>query len=195
VRLGASIFTSLPRHLLAQIGVFRSFQEGRLFESLSAAENLAAALRPAPDERLLSALVPIFASNAELTGRRFAMSATLQAIGMEPARDRCAREMSYGMRKRTILGQARVSNSVVCLLDEPLAGIDPVTRDKMISFIATLRNANRIVLFVEHDLDAVRCLADRTLLMDRGRLVGDGLVDEIFAGKAFLEAYLQSYVQ
>src|SRR5580692_8293751 len=92
VRLGASILTSLPRHILAKIGVFRSFQEGRLFESLTAVENLLAALRPPPDERLLSALVPIFAGDRHLTERRLTISRTLQAIGMEAARERCARE-------------------------------------------------------------------------------------------------------
>lgn len=190
VKFGETLLTNQTRHALGQFGVFRSFQDGRLFESLTAEENLSVAFRPSPDERLSSALVPIIQKDPRVNERKMAVATTLRTVGIELERDRCASDMSYGIRKRTILGQANIANSVVCLLDEPLAGIDPGMRGKMISLVAALRDRNRVVLFVEHDFDAVRDLADRVLLMDRGRLVSDGPVEETLASQTVIDAYL-----
>jgi ABC-type Mn2+/Zn2+ transport system ATPase subunit len=96
------------------------------------------------------------------------------------------------MRKRTIMAQAIVFDSTVCLLDEPLAGLDHATHALALQVIANLRQPNWIVLFVEHDLDAVDAVADRVLLMDQGRIVADGRPQEVRASRMFSETFLQA---
>jgi ABC-type branched-subunit amino acid transport system ATPase component len=193
VLLGKELVAGRSPHALAKLGLFRSFQEGRLFDSLTGEENLAAASRPPPDERLSTALALSAPCDAHATRRNATIAEALISVGMEGDSQRIAREMSYGIRKRTIMGQALAFNSVFCLLDEPLAGLDPDTRGRMLHVIAGLRNPSRIVLLVEHDLEAVEALADRVLLMDRGKIVADGRPREVSSGDIFLETYLQGH--
>ncbi len=193
VLLGAELLTGRSSHVLAGLGLFRSFQEGRLFERLTGEKNIAVAFRPPPDERLSTALALSPPRDAHATKRAAAVSEALTSVGMEVDRQCPAAEMSYGIRKRTIMGQALVFDPVVCLLDEPLAGLDPGTRGRMLDVIAALRNPDRIVLLVEHDLEAVEILADRVLLMDRGKIVADDSPRNVRASDIFLETYLQSH--
>jgi ABC-type branched-subunit amino acid transport system ATPase component len=191
VRLGARVITGLPRQTLAQLGIFRSFQEGRLFDSLTAAENIAIAFRPPLDERLSSALSVRTMVDPHAEARAAAVALAMRSLGMAAEDDIPAAQMSYGFRKRTIIGQALASGSAVCLLDEPLAGVDPATHDRILEMVASLREKNRIVLFVEHDLAAVKAIADRVLLMDRGQIVLDGTSDQVLDSSSVLETYLQ----
>jgi ABC-type branched-subunit amino acid transport system ATPase component len=190
---GTEPLTGRPSHALAALGLFRSFQEGRLFERLTGLENIAAVFRPPLDERLSAALALSPLRDAHAIKRDAAVSAALASAGLEADRHRLAGEMSYGIRKRTIMGQALAFDSAVCLLDEPLAGLDPGTRGRMLEVVAALRNPGRIVLLVEHDLEAVQALADRVLLMDRGQIVADGTPYEVCASDIFLKSYLQGY--
>jgi branched-chain amino acid transport system ATP-binding protein len=193
VLLGTELLTGRSPHELAAIGVFRSYQEGRLFERLTGRENIAAAARPTPDEGLSTALAPRAHHDAHAVQREAAISAAVRLVALEMDHHRQAGEMSYGVRKRTIMGQAIAFDPVVCLLDEPLAGLDPGTREQMLDVIATFRSPNRIILLVEHDLEAIELLAARVLLMDRGKVVADGTPREVRARDIFLDTYMQTH--
>jgi len=193
VLLGTEVLTGRSPYDLAALGVFRSYQEGRLFERLTGRENIAAAFRPPPDERLSTALALRSPHDGHAARREASVSAAISSAGMESDHHRPAGEMSYGIRKRTIMGQALAFDPVVCLLDEPLAGLDPRTRTQILNVITTLRNPARIILLVEHDLEAVEILADRVLLIDRGKVVADGPPRDVRASDIFLETYLQSH--
>jgi ABC-type branched-subunit amino acid transport system ATPase component len=195
VRLGNEIINGRPRHVLARLGIFRSFQNGQLFDTLSVNENLTVALRPAPDESFLGALVPRNRSDPASTRREKTVSSAACAVGITAYQARPAAELSYGMRRRAILAQAAIADSVVCLLDEPLAGVDPTSRDEALGFIARLRDPSRIVILVEHDLDAVRLIADRVLVLDQGRLMSDGPPDEICPSDTALAMFAQTHAQ
>lgn len=193
VRLDTMFLTGRPRHHLTKMGLFRSFQDGRLFKSLTAEENLAVAFQPAPEEGLLKAFFP-HRSGTVIGDERLAVVAqALRAVDIVPERNRTASQLSYGTRKRAIIAQAIVADPVICLLDEPLAGVDPATREKMIATIGSLRHPKRILLIVEHDLEAVRALADEVLLMDRGQIVAAGLPAEVLSSEVAGQAYLQSH--
>jgi ABC-type branched-subunit amino acid transport system ATPase component len=189
VRLDGKLLTHQPRNHLAGMGLFRSFQEGRLFESLTAEENIAAAVQPPPDESLLTALL----SRSRSQEYPALIGKALGAVDMEADRSVPASRMSYGMRKRTVMGQAIAASATVCLLDEPLAGVDAATREKMLAAIISLRDPRRILLVVEHDLEAINAIADRVLLMDRGQIVVDGSAREVLPSPAVFDAYLQAH--
>jgi branched-chain amino acid transport system ATP-binding protein len=192
VLLGAEALTGRASHRLAACGLFRSFQEGRLFRRLTVKENIAAAFRPLPDEGISAALALIPQIDAHASQRVAAVSDALKSAGMDLDCHRPAAEMSYGARKRIIMEQAIVFDSVICLLDEPIAGLDPDSRSRMVHVISTLRKPNRIILLVEHDLGAVEALADRVLLMDRGRVVADGPPREVRLSERFFDTYLHA---
>jgi ABC-type branched-subunit amino acid transport system ATPase component len=120
VRLDGKPISHIGRRHLAAMGVFRSFQEGRLFESLTAEENVVAAIQPPADERLSTALLTWKTAQTHQSQVR----STLEAVDVGGDRNVPAWKMSYGMRKRTVMGQAVAAHARVYLLDEPLAGVD-----------------------------------------------------------------------
>jgi branched-chain amino acid transport system ATP-binding protein len=190
VRLGGRL-SGLPRDVVARRGVFRSFQNGRLFDSLTGEENVAAAYRPPLDESLMTSLSTGVRADPNTVVRQSFIAASLDSVGAGEERRRPAAEMSFGMRKRTILAQAIVSNPVVCLLDEPLAGTDLPTRTLMLAAINQFRSQNAIVLWVEHDLETMKSVVDRIIVLDHGQIAADGDPATILASDIVRNIYFR----
>jgi len=98
----------------------------------------------------------------------------LDLVGLDEARFRSIGEFSTGMRQRTKLAQAIVSDPELVLLDEPTAGLDPVGRDDMLALIARLGTFGISVLMATHLLDDVEKVCDHVVMIDAGKLVVAG---------------------
>ncbi len=103
----------------------------------------------------------------------------LQAVGMSDRAGRKLAGASHGMRQRIKLAQALVHDPPVLLLDEPLSGIDPAGRREVSLLLARLAAEGRTVVFSSHILAEVEQLAERILVLSRGRLVADGALAEV----------------
>ena len=178
------------REVLSRRGIFRSFQSGRLFESFTGEENVVAAFRPPLNEHLLPALLGYSRNETATRDRNLAVATALNAVGAKDERSNPAVEMSFGMRKRTTVAQAVASRSLLYLLDEPLSGADAASHDAMLQAIRNLRLDNTIVLWVEHDLGALKAIADRVLVLDRGEIVADGHPTDVLEGEIIRNIYL-----
>ncbi|MEL6183485.1 MAG: ABC transporter ATP-binding protein [Myxococcota bacterium] len=97
----------------------------------------------------------------------------LDRFGLAEAADRPAKTFSRGMRQRLGLARALVSHPSLILLDEPMSGLDRVSREGVIAHVASLRDQGAIVLLVSHDLATAAELADRAVVLRRGRIVGE----------------------
>ena len=128
--------------------------------------------------------VEMVSSLAELSGygrdeaKKRAVDA-LTAFGLEDAMDRRVASFSRGMRQRAKLAQAVVHDPDVLLLDEPLTGTDPISRQTILSEIRRRADAGAVVLFSTHVLPEVEALTEQVLLIARGQLVAQGRVHEI----------------
>lgn len=141
------------------------FQDARLFPHLSVATNLRFGLRRAPRD----ATGPSFEEVVELLG-----------IGHLLARR--PRALSGGETQRVALGRALLARPRLLLMDEPLAALDAPRRAEVLPFLARLRAAARLpILYVTHALDEVDALADRLVLLEAGRVLAEGPVEEIAA--------------
>jgi ABC-2 type transport system ATP-binding protein len=107
-------------------------------------------------------------------GARQRASDILDLVGLDEARFRPIGEFSTGMRQRTKLAQAIVSDPELVLLDEPTAGLDPVGRDDMLALVARLGSFGISVLMATHLLDDVQKVCDHVVMIDAGRLVVAG---------------------
>jgi ABC-2 type transport system ATP-binding protein len=103
----------------------------------------------------------------------------LDLVGLDEARFRPIGEFSTGMRQRTKLAQAIVSDPELVLLDEPTAGLDPVGRDDMLTLVARLGSFGISVLMATHLLDDVQKVCDHVVMIDSGRLVVAGATDAL----------------
>ena len=141
------------------------FQDARLFPHLSVETNLRYGLRRAPPD----APGPGFDEVVALLG--------LEALlARQPGR------LSGGERQRVALGRALLSRPRLLLMDEPLAALDAARRAEVLPFLARLREATRApILYVTHALDEVDALADRLVLLQDGRVLAEGAVEELAA--------------
>ena len=163
----------------AAAGVVRTFQALRLFEHLSALDNVVVGAQRTVRPSLGAALLrpPRFRRReAEL---RATALAALDSVGMAAAAHRPVGRLSHGQRRRVELARATASRPTYLVLDEPGAGVDPDQRDALAGLIADQRRAGTGVLLVEHDPGLVERVADRVVGMAGGRVVAQGSFAEV----------------
>jgi phospholipid/cholesterol/gamma-HCH transport system ATP-binding protein len=148
-----------------QQGIGIAFQGGALFNSLTVGENVALPMRESGkvDSRLIPALVRL----------------KLGMVGLAGAGHRMPSELSGGMRKRAGLARAIAIDPPVVYFDEPSAGLDPIMAAGLDTLILNLRSLLGITfIIVTHELDSIRAIADRILMLDMGRVVFLGTLGE-----------------
>jgi len=105
-------------------------------------------------------------------------------VGLEKSSRLLPAEISGGMKKRAGLARALILDPEVLLLDEPSAGLDPVSARALDDLILELkRELNVGFIVVTHDLDSIRTVADRAIMLDRGRVLAQGTVAELSASR------------
>jgi phospholipid/cholesterol/gamma-HCH transport system ATP-binding protein len=137
------------------------FQEGALFDSITVGENVAFPLRRHTD-----------LSNEEIVRRA---RARLEAVGLGREYDRMPAHLSGGMRKRAALARAMALDPPILLVDEPSAGLDPITSDEIDALLLhAKRDEGKTLVVVTHNIPSARTLGDELALLDGGRLVERG---------------------
>jgi ABC-2 type transport system ATP-binding protein len=134
-----------------------------------------------PLDQTASDVVATFGELAGLPVRaaRQRASDVLDLVGLDEARFRPVGGFSTGMRQRTKLAQALVADPQLVLLDEPTAGLDPVGREEMLELVGRLAGFGISVIFATHLLDDVQRVCEHVVMIDRGRLVLDGPIDQL----------------
>jgi ABC-2 type transport system ATP-binding protein len=134
-----------------------------------------------PRDQSAADLVATFGELAGLPPRaaRQRASDVLDLVGLDEARFRPVGGFSTGMRQRTKLAQALVADPELLLLDEPTAGLDPVGREEMLELVKRLSSFGISVLFATHLLDDVQRVCDHVVMIDGGRLVLSGPIDQL----------------
>ncbi|MGH2374169.1 MAG: ABC transporter ATP-binding protein [bacterium] len=178
--------TRLPVHSRVRRGLTRSFQVMNIFPRLTVRENV---LLPILARRG-KALSPF----AALTDEGEVMDEAdrlLDEVGLGPEAHREAGTLAHGNQRRLELAIAIASRPVLCFLDEPSSGMTPPERGMVLELIRRLA-AERGTTFVivEHDMDVVFSLAQRIVVMNRGRILADGPPDAIRANPHVREIYL-----
>ncbi|MCO5106299.1 MAG: ATP-binding cassette domain-containing protein [Burkholderiaceae bacterium] len=179
--LGTDVWAAPAPQLTAlrrRIGVM--FQDGALFSSLTVAANVATPMieRGGIPSHLLAPLVDLRLSMAGLT----------PADGA-----RRPSELSGGMRKRAAIARALALEPEVLFLDEPTSGLDPITARAFDALLASLsRDLGITVLVVTHDLDTLMSIAQRVVVLGRGRVVADGTLAQV---TAIDDPWIRSYFE
>jgi branched-chain amino acid transport system permease protein len=173
----------------ARLGMVRYFQNVRAFQSLSAIENVALAVPFQKGEALWESLARPRAVLASLrTTFREAMT-QLEFVGASSYAYETVRDLAYGQQKLVALGRLLATGAEVILLDEPTAGVDPLSAERIIALVRDLANAGKTICIVEHSLHVVSKLADRIVFMDSGRVIAEGSVEAITTRKDLVALY------
>ena len=107
--------------------------------------------------------------------------ALLARLAMTPERDRLGSTLSKGMRQKTLLAATVLGGTPVLLMDEPMIGLDPLGQRELRAILADLRGAGHALVVSTHLLESAAALCDRMLIVDHGRLVASGTIDELRA--------------
>jgi len=180
--------TGLPPHRIARLGLARTFQDLRLIHRITVLENVLLA-RPSPSsETWYGAL---FTRWKRRESREIEIAKNwLQFVGLADKASGEAGALSYGQQKLLAFACSLASEASFLLLDEPVAGVEPATVERLVDYIGQMPNIGKTVIFIEHNLDVVEHLADWIVVMDEGKVVAEGKWDTVSRDAKVLEAYL-----
>jgi branched-chain amino acid transport system ATP-binding protein len=176
--------TNLPAHVIARLGVGRTFQVAATFASMTVRENVQTALLARRGEQRSP-------WRAAHTRHAAAAQTVLERVGIGALGDRGCATLAYVDLKRVELAIALALEPRLLLMDEPTAGMASAERSRLMELVSDLsRRAGMALLFTEHDMDIVFAHADRILVLNRGRLIADGPPAAVRANAEVRAVYL-----
>jgi branched-chain amino acid transport system ATP-binding protein len=185
--------TTTKPHLRAAAGIARTFQNIRLFNLMTAEENVLVAMH----SKLKSGMVrTILRTPGQRKEERAALAKAhelLEFVGIGRAAGETARNLSYGDQRRLEVARALALDPKVLLLDEPTAGMNPQESATFNDFVHRVRDEKGLaILLIEHDMSVVMRVSERITVLDRGETIAQGSPDDIRNNERVIEAYLGS---
>jgi branched-chain amino acid transport system ATP-binding protein len=177
----------LASHQRIGRGIARSFQNIRLMPHLSAEENVMLGQHHRA-RGLGGRFAPLFGSARSRWVRE--ARALLAEAGLEAYARRMVSELPYGVQKRIEIVRALVAQPQLLLLDEPAAGLNPAETAQLRELLESVSGKGITLLVVEHDMSFVRDLCDRVVVLNFGRKIAEGTLDEVKRDPQVLSAYL-----
>ncbi|HET6605789.1 MAG TPA: ABC transporter ATP-binding protein [Rhodopila sp.] len=192
IRLGETVVTGQKPHLISQLGLRRTFQNGGIFPEMTVLENVMVGADRTTSSGVLGIL---FALPGDRRAERDAVAESrkmLARVGIERLADVRARDLSFGQQRLVEITRALISHPRILLLDEPAVGLSQAERDTLATTLRQLASEGMAVLLVEHVIDLVMAVSDQVTVLNFGRVLAEGTPAEIRAHKDVLEAYLGS---
>ena len=181
----------LRSHQLARLGIARTFQNIRLFGSLTVFDNVRAAAQLHCPRRILNALWRgrAFGEGEAAVARQ--VMELLEIFQLGKFRDEPAKSLSYGDQRRLEIVRALATRPKLLLLDEPAAGMNPTEKAALTRLIQFIKDKFQIsILLVEHDMPVVMGICERIAVLDYGVKIAEGTPEEIRRNPKVIAAYL-----
>jgi branched-chain amino acid transport system ATP-binding protein len=183
--------TGKPPHAFTQRGIGRTFQNIRLFQNMTALENVLVGMHVRLKGNLFEAIVRTPRVRHEETEARDRARELLEFSGLRRKDGVIGRNLSYGDQRRLEVARALATQPKLVLLDEPTAGMNPQETTDFTAFVGRLREEQRLtVLLIEHDMRVVMGISDRVTVLDYGEKIAEGTPQAIQKDERVIEAYL-----
>jgi branched-chain amino acid transport system permease protein len=188
---GRSLLGMAP-HQVLEAGVARTFQNIRLFPTLSVLENVLIGRHARLHSGAVTSVLHTRANVAEEKGARQTALDIISMFGnrLMPRLQQAVQGLSYANRRRVEIARALASRPQILLLDEPTAGMNPAETLELAEQIKSLHELGLTILIIEHKLDVVTRLADKVVVLDHGDKIAEGRPEEIRRNEQVLTAYL-----
>ena len=174
---------------LTALGMARTFQNIRLWKSMTVFDNVLIAKHLKRTSNLFSATFGM--NRAEEKQQREEADALIETVGLADVRDDLATSLPYGKQRRLEIARALATEPVLLLLDEPAAGMNPQETVELTRFIGEIRDSFHVsILLIEHHMDLVMDISERIYVLDFGSMIASGTPAEIQANEKVIDAYL-----
>ncbi len=175
VRLRGQQINRLAPHARAQLGMGRTFQIAKPLIALSTLENV---------------MIGAFMRHRALATARDKAMAVLEQVGLAHHASRRAGDLTLSERRRLEVARALALEPEIVLLDEVMAGLNQSEVGQVIELLQGLHAGGQTFLIIEHNLKVVRAFSKRVVVLDRGRMIGEGTAEQILSSPEVIKAYL-----
>jgi len=175
--------TTLSTDKIVKRGISRSFQTARVFPKLTVRENMVVFQEHATENMLTTT---VSAPESQYSDR---IADLLEMVDLIKLADQPANTLSGGQKRLLTIASALLRDPDLILLDEPVAGVNPALVDKIIEIVTDLNDQGHTFLFIEHDMDVMREIAQRTYVFANGQNLVQGAPGEVLTDDRVLEAY------
>jgi len=173
IRLSGRDVTRMPAYRIARMGLGRTFQIPTPFTNMTVRENLLAA-----------------AVEGDWSNARSRADEVLEALEITHVADDLAGTLSGGQLRLLEFGRVQMRDAEIILLDEVTAGVNPRLRQIILARVRALQEKGKTFLIIEHDMELVRSVCERIIVMDAGEIVFEGTFEEVASNEVVIDAYL-----
>ena len=178
-------------NIMAQMGLSRTFQNLALFKRMSVLDNILVGRKLHSKTNFLEVPLQLPKVKKEEKQNRDRSEEIISFLEIEDIKDTPVGKLPYGLQKKVELGRSLATDSTIILLDEPMAGMNVEEKRDMCRFILKVNDElGTTMVLIEHDMGVVMDISDRVVVLDYGKVIGDGTPDEVRSNQKVIDAYL-----
>ena len=182
---------NITPNIMAQMGLSRTFQNLALFKRMSVLDNILVGRKLHTKTNFLEVALQLPRVKKEEKLNRERSEEIISFLEIEDIKDTPVGKLPYGLQKKVELGRALATDSTIILLDEPMAGMNVEEKRDMCRFILKVNDElGTTMVLIEHDMGVVMDISERVVVLDYGKVIGDGTPDEVRSNQKVIDAYL-----
>ncbi len=191
IKFKGNVLEKISPNIISRVGISRTFQNLALFKRMSVIDNIQVGRQLFTTANFMEVALQLPKAMREEKRNRDRCEEIVEFLEIQDIRDTQVAKLPYGLQKKVELGRALATEAEVLLLDEPMAGMNVEEKREMCRFILKVNDElGTTIVLIEHDMGVVMDISDNVVVLDYGKVIGDGSPDEVRASQEVIDAYL-----